>query len=174
MRSLVVSLHAGRSSSKNSPSLLICTHRPLYQVQLKQGWTHFCLQNRRNSSTRSWKHSSGGVVDLWWESPVPPPRCCIGLRPGGCGGHWTTVTSFSCSRNQFEVLCPAQKTLQCGLERMEMVINNTLAGRRRCIKQCSDGTEVPKVCQEDTPTTLQHLQPTVQFWCVIRSFALLF
>jgi len=31
-------------------------------------------------------------------------RCSIGLRSGDCGGHFSTLNSLSCSRNQFEMI----------------------------------------------------------------------
>jgi len=39
------------------------------------------------------------------EDPFPPhPKDALGLRSGDCWGHFSTVNSLSCSRNQFELI----------------------------------------------------------------------
>jgi len=73
-------------------------------------------------STRCWKHSSDIVVNIDMiasrnccrffgctsmmqiSCSTTFQRCCIGFRSGDCGGHWSTVNSMSCSRNQSEII----------------------------------------------------------------------
>ncbi len=92
---------------------------------LVSGWTPFCLQNliiRGIDSTRCWKHSSEILVHIdmiasrsccrfvgctsmmWISRSTTSQRCSIGLRSGDCGGHLSKVNSFSCSRNQSEMI----------------------------------------------------------------------
>jgi len=46
----------------------------------------------------------------WWRfvgctsSSTTCQRCSIGLRSGDCGGHFSTVNSLSCSKNQFDMI----------------------------------------------------------------------
>ena len=72
-------------------------------------------------STRCWKHSSeilvhidmiatcsccrfvGCTSTIQISCSTTSQRCSIGLRSGGCGGHWSTVNSLTCSGNQFEM-----------------------------------------------------------------------
>ena len=91
------------------------------------GWTPFFLQNCLNSLwhrfNKALKTFHRGFGPYWHDSIMQllqicclhihdvnlpfhhiPQRCSIGLRFWDCGGHWSTVNSLSCSRNQFEMI----------------------------------------------------------------------
>ncbi len=77
---------------------------------------------RGMDSTRCWKHSSEMLVHIdmiashsccrfvgctsmmWISRSSTSQRCSIGLRSGDCGGYLSKVNSFSCSRNQSEMI----------------------------------------------------------------------
>jgi len=50
----------------------------------------------------SWWRFVGCTSRAWSSDSTTSQRCSIGLRSGECGGHFSTVNSLSCSRNQFE------------------------------------------------------------------------
>ncbi len=93
---------------------------------LVPGWTPFCLQNYLNSSrhrfnkvletflrdfghidmiaSRSYCRFVGCTSMMRISRSTTSQRCSIGLRSGDCGGHLSKVNSFSCSRNQSEMI----------------------------------------------------------------------
>ncbi len=93
---------------------------------LVPGWTPFAFRTalilHGIDSTRCWNHSSEILVHIdmiasfsscrfvgctsmmWISRSTTSQKCSIGLRSGDCGGHLSKLNSFSCSRNQSEMI----------------------------------------------------------------------
>ncbi len=93
---------------------------------LVPGWTPFAFRTALIfhviDSKRCWKHSSEILVHIDMiasrsccrfvdctsmmriSRSTTSQRCSIGLISGDCGGHLSKVNSFSCSRNQSEMI----------------------------------------------------------------------
>ncbi len=98
--------------------------------------------------------ASRSCCRFWISRSTTSQRCSIGLRSGDCGGHLSKVNSFSCSRNQSEMIWALwhgalscwkyiRRWVHCSHKGMDMVRNNT-----QVYKLWSIGTKGPKVCQE--------------------------
>ncbi len=108
----------------------INTHWPLYWVHLTSTRLDPPFAFRTAlilcgiDLTRCWKHSSEILVHIYMiasrsycrfvgctsmmriSRSTTSQRCSIGLRSGDCGGHLSKVNSWSCSRDQSEmILC---------------------------------------------------------------------
>ncbi len=105
------------------PYLEYCDH---YKCILLDSIMQFAFRTalilRGIDSTRCWKRSSEILVHIDTiashscsrfvgctsmmriSRSTTSQRCSIGLRSGDCGGHLSKVNSFSCSRNQSEMI----------------------------------------------------------------------
>jgi len=126
-------------------------------------------------STRCWKHSLEMLAHIdriascnwlrfvgcssraWSSRSTTSQRCSIGWRSGDCGGHFSTVNSLSCSRNQFEMIRDLWHGALCCWKDGYMVAikgwtwSETMLRLAVAFKQCPDGTKGLKCAKKTSP-----------------------